>query len=94
MIDEMKLKEKLGLDVFKTGGAAHIKIKPGREKDPRLKKAIAVCPAGLYRENEGGEVTLTIDGCLECGSCRLACGTEVLDWHYPEGEVGVQYRFG
>ena len=94
MIDEMKLKGKLGLDVFKPGAAAHIMIRPGREKDPRLKRAILVCPAGLYRENEHGCVVLTIDGCLECGTCRLACGTEVLDWHYPEGGAGVQYRFG
>ncbi len=88
------LKAKLGLDVFKPDKEAHIRIKPGMEKDPRLKRAILVCPAGLYRENEKGEVELTIDGCLECGTCRLACGTEVLDWNYPGGGSGVQFRFG
>jgi len=90
----MGLKAKLGLNVFKPGKEAHIKIKPGMEKDPRLKRAVLVCPAGLYRENEAGEIEFTIDGCLECGTCRLACGTEVLDWNYPEGDTGVQYRFG
>lgn len=94
MSEVMELKAKLGLDVFKPGEEAHIKIRPGMEKDPRLKKAILVCPAGLYSENEKGEVVLTIDGCLECGTCRLACGTEVLDWNYPDGGTGVQFRFG
>jgi ferredoxin like protein len=62
----MGLKAKLGLDVFKHDKEPHIKIKPGMEKDARLKKAVLVCPAGLYSENAAGEVELTIDGCLEC----------------------------
>jgi len=94
MTEVIGLKAKLGLDVFKAGSDAHIKIRPGMEKDPRLKKAVLLCPAGLYSENEEGEVVLTIDGCLECGTCLLACGNEVLDWNYPDGGIGVQFRFG
>ena len=88
------LKAKLGLDVFKEDNEFHIKIKEGYAKDIRLKKAILVCPAGLYSENENGEVVISVDGCLECGTCLLACGAEVLDWHYPGGGAGVQFRFG
>ncbi|HWP97996.1 MAG TPA: 4Fe-4S dicluster domain-containing protein [Syntrophomonadaceae bacterium] len=88
------LKAKLGVDVFKPAAQPHIRIKPGMERDPRLKRAVLVCPAGLYNENSAGEVEFTIDGCLECGTCRLACGTEVLDWSYPPGGNGVQFRFG
>lgn len=94
MSETLGLKSKLGLNVFKEDSQRHIVIKPGMEKDPRLKRAILVCPAGLYSENENGEVELTIDGCLECGTCRLACGTDVLDWNYPAGGAGVQFRFG
>ncbi|CFY03058.1 Ferredoxin-like, FixX [Syntrophomonas zehnderi OL-4] len=94
MSELMGLKAKLGLDVFKHDKEAHIKIKPGMEKDPRLKRAVWVCPAGLYSENDQGEVELTIDGCLECGTCRIACGIEVLEWNYPNGGCGVQFRFG
>ncbi|MGE5423545.1 MAG: ferredoxin family protein [Ignavibacteriales bacterium] len=93
MSEARSMKAKLGLNVFKPG-ERHINIKPGFEKDPRLKAAVYVCPAGLYSINEQGEVELDIDGCLECGTCRIACGTEVLDWNYPVGEVGVQFRFG
>jgi ferredoxin like protein len=94
MSESVELKAKLGLDVFKPGREAHIKIRPGMEKDNRLKPMVRICPAGCYSENEKTEVTLTIDGCLECGTCRLACGMEVLDWNYPEGGTGVQFRFG
>ncbi len=94
MSDSELLKTKLGLNVFKPGGEPHIKIRPGREKDPRLLQAIRVCPAGLYSKTDKGGVVLTIDGCLECGTCRFVCGDEVLEWHYPEGGTGVQFRFG
>jgi ferredoxin like protein len=94
MSELMGLKAKLGLDVFKHDKEPHIKIKPGMEKDARLKKAVLLCPAGLYSENAAGEVEFTIDGCLECGTCRIACGTEVLDWNYPNSGCGVQFRFG
>lgn len=94
MSQELNLKEKLGLNVFKPDKEHHIIIKPGKEKDPALLKAILVCPAGLYSLGPEGEVELTIDGCLECGTCRIACGTDILDWNYPAGGSGVQYRFG
>ena len=94
MSDIMGLKAKLGLDVFKHDSEPHIKIKPGMERDPRLKRAVLVCPAGLYSVNAEGEVELTIDGCLECGTCRLVCGNDNLEWAYPEGGCGIQLRFG
>jgi ferredoxin like protein len=94
MSEIMGLKAKLGLDVFKADQEFHIKIIPGKEKDPHLKKAILACPAGLYSENDKGEVVISVDGCLECGTCLLACGEELLEWHYPSGGSGVQFRFG
>lgn len=94
MSEPINLKAKLGKNVFKPDKSRHINIKPGMEKDPRLRAAVLVCPAGLYSINEKGEVELDIDGCLECGTCRIACGTEVLDWNFPSGEAGVQFRFG
>lgn len=94
MSEAMGLKAKLGLNVFKEDKEFHIKIVAGKEKDARLKKAIIVCPAGLYSENENGEVVVSVDGCLECGTCLLACGEGLLEWHYPAGGSGVQFRFG
>lgn len=94
MSSPSNMKAKLGKNVFKSGKERHIRIRPGFEKDLRLKAALYVCPAGLYSENPAGEIELEIDGCLECGACRIACGTEVLEWEYPAGGFGVQFRFG
>ncbi|NLO28910.1 MAG: hypothetical protein GX113_12170 [Actinobacteria bacterium] len=94
MSEVMGLKAKLGLNVFKEDKEFHIRIKPGREKDERLKKAVIVCPSGLYSANDAGDVEISVDGCLECGTCLIACGEEVLEWHYPSGGAGVQFRFG
>jgi ferredoxin like protein len=88
------LKEKLGKDVFKPGADRHIGIRPGLEQDPRLRRAVLLCPSGLYALGDDGAVTLTLEGCLECGTCRIACGPEVLEWTYPPGGAGVQFRFG
>ena len=94
MSERLNLKSKLGLDVFKHDNSPHITIKAGMARNEKLKEVIKICPAGLYHLNEKGEVELNLDGCLECGSCRIWCGTELLDWNYPSGGAGVQYRFG
>ena len=93
MSEVLGLKEKLGRNVFKHSEHRHINIKEGREKDPQLKKAVLVCPAGLYIVNDDGEMELTIDGCLEGGTCRLGCGPELLEWNYPDGGAGVRFPF-
>jgi len=94
MSDTTNIKAKLGLNVFKESGPFHIEIKPGMLEDPRLQTCVRICPAGLYSLDEEGGIVLSTDGCLECGTCKITCGNEVLTWNYPEGACGVQYRFG
>lgn len=58
-------------------------------------KLIRVCPAGLYREDDNGERAFDYAGCLECGTCRIACeATIVKKWNQPAAFCGVSYRFG
>jgi len=87
------IKGKLSLDVFKEGGDFHIEIKTEKLDDARLLACVKLCPAELYLQDEKG-VSLSTDGCLECGTCKIICGDEILSWNYPEGATGVQYRFG
>ncbi|MCL1846992.1 MAG: 4Fe-4S dicluster domain-containing protein [Coriobacteriia bacterium] len=94
MTETLNLKAKLGLDVFKEGGPFHIQINAGKQDDPRLLTCVRLCPAGLYSLDEQGVISLSQDGCLECGTCKIICGDELLTWAYPEGASGVQYRFG
>lgn len=94
MSGSSNVKAMLGLNVFKEGKRFHIAIKSGKEKDAVLRRAVLACPAGLYSQNPDGIYEICADGCLECGTCLIACGSDVLDWRYPDGLSGVQYRFG
>ena len=63
--------------------------------DAEFDKLIMVCPGGLDRRDEDGKKTFDYAGCLECGTCRIACGdTIVKKWENPQPTMGVEYRFG
>ena len=90
----MSIDARLGLNVFKEEGEFPIKINPDKANDPGLLACVRLCPASLYNLDEDGVVVLSTDGCLECGTCKIICGNQVLSWTYPEGASGVQFRFG
>lgn len=53
------------------------------------------CPAGCWMIQEDGKrLDLVVDGCLECGTCRLVCDEDNVDWNYPRGGFGVLFKFG
>ena len=58
-------------------------------------KLVRVCPAALYKIDEDGKKSFDYAGCLECGTCHIACeGTIVKKWENPRPTMGVEYRFG
>lgn len=73
---------------------AHIELVD--DPDPaEFDKLIMVCPAALYKRDEEGAISFDYAGCLECGTCRIACGdTIVKRWVNPGPTMGVEYRFG
>ncbi len=93
----VKVEEKLFQNRYLVdAGNPHIRI-----KDPDIcehkcttKQCTVCCPAGCYTL-DGDKVVLIADGCLECGTCRIIC-TEFrnLDWEYPRGGYGIQFKFG
>jgi ferredoxin like protein len=52
-----------------------------------------VCPAQCYVLADG-RVEFNYEGCLECGSCRIACDAQAIDWKYPRGGFGIHLRYG
>ncbi len=91
----MNVESKLGLDVFKIDTEPHIIIDQEicRAKC-QVRYCLHVCPAELYTVGEQGEIQVNFEGCLECGTCHIACPHDALAWHYPRAGHGVQYRFG
>ena len=57
------------------------------------KPCIVCCPAGCWRLEEG-KVDVVVDGCLECGTCRVVCTPGNVDWDYPRGGYGILFKFG
>ncbi len=56
---------------------------------------VRVCPAALYEySEEAGKMVVEDAGCLECGTCLIACRAGALAWRYPRGGCGVRYRYG
>lgn len=92
---EVNVDEKLGLDKYEVDeGNPHIVLKDAYS-DEEFDKLVLACPAGLYKRDEDGKKTFDYAGCLECGTCRFLCEGTVLDsWNYPQGTMGVEYRFG
>lgn len=51
------------------------------------------CPAKCYTWNgETGVLSVVYENCLECGTCYVICDSEAIDWSYPRGGCGVNYR--
>jgi ferredoxin like protein len=91
----MKVEEKIALNAMKNDRESHIAIDQERCARCTARVCIAVCPGRLYSLNEEtGEMVVEYAGCLECGTCMIACTNGAITWDYPGGDFGVQYRYG
>lgn len=74
----------------------HIKV--SRELCARCdeKPCLFICPAGVYKESpeDPNLIIVSHENCLECGTCRRICPEKAIEWRFPEGGMGVKYRFG
>jgi ferredoxin like protein len=93
----MNVEAKLAVDKFDVDEEnAHI-VLASTSGIPRstLELLVRGCPADLYSLNADGSLDFDYAGCFECGTCYvLAHGTAVEQWHYPRGEMGIEYRRG
>lgn len=90
----VNIKEKLALNTYKTGKTSHLKVKKELCKDCTIRCCLTVCPARVYSLDEQNEIRIEFEGCLECGTCLIACPREAIEWSYPEGGLGVQFKYG
>ena len=87
--------ELLALDKYEVDEeSAHIELVDDPD-DEEFLKLVRVCPAALYKVDGDGKRSFDYAGCLECGTCRIACeGTVVRKWENPRPTMGVEYRYG
>jgi ferredoxin like protein len=93
----MKVEEKLFQNRYVVDeGRPHIRISEEDAAAGPLKALVHICPAGCWSLQPDGQLTGTLDGCFECGTCRIvasASGQEI-EWSYPRGGFGILYKFG
>lgn len=98
MSDETKIPSAdafLAVDKFNVDeGHPHIKLVDDPD-DIEFRKLVNLCPAALYRYGDDGSKQFDCAGCLECGTCRIACGDTIIKrWEFPRPTMGVEYRYG
>jgi len=96
VVKEVNIDEKIGcVKFFVDEEYVHLKI---RSKEVcfycKDKPCLSFCPAGVYKLGGSGEIVVSYQACLECGSCRVGCPYRNIEWDYPRGGFGVNYKFG
>lgn len=91
----VNVEEKLFQNRYRVdAGRPHIRVKDESICTTcELKPCTVCCPAGCWRL-DAGNIELVVDGCLECGTCRIVCAPGNVDWNYPRGGFGILYKFG
>ncbi|TVQ39295.1 MAG: ferredoxin family protein, partial [Geminicoccaceae bacterium] len=52
-------------------GRPHVQIHRRAVDSDELRSLVQLCPAGCYVKNERGRIEVSLDGCMECGTCRI-----------------------
>lgn len=90
----LTIEDKLGKNKYSVDEHnPHIVLNKEACKTCLTKPCVRACPAGFYKLNNG-EISFDYAGCLECGTCRVICPDNAIEWNYPRGTFGINYRFG
>ncbi len=91
---EVNIKDKLALDTFKPAKESHLKLNQELCRGCKVRCCLFVCPARVYTMDRQSEIHIEFEACLECGTCLIACPHNAIQWNYPQGGFGVQFRYG
>ena len=92
-LEELSVEQRLNLNSFATDKESHITVnhKLCKERDAQI--LLRICPAACFTM-KAGELVFSRLGCLECGACRAATSPGAIEWNFPKGGFGIQYRYG
>ena len=97
---EMNVEAKLGLLNYKKGPESHVSIRNAGPDSPCVtvckdRPCTTVCPAKVYEwEEHQGKILVAYENCMECGAARALCPYDNIEFDWPKGGFGVQYRYG
>lgn len=88
----VNIDDKLYMDRYNVDIHPHLAVKNQDIcKKCESKSCTTFCPARVY-EWKNDRIIVGFEGCLECGACRIGCPHDNIDWKYPRGGFGVQFR--
>lgn len=97
ILDPAAIERKLALNTYNVDSErAHIRIIDNQVCLSCIRQqCINCCPATCYAPQDDGTVLFSYEGCVECGTCRIVCNEfDNIEWTYPRGGFGIQYRLG
>jgi ferredoxin like protein len=91
----LSIPEKTARNKYELDEKPHIRVdSSGVCASCAKKPCTTVCPAGVYTyDAANGAINVDHAGCLECGTCVVACVLGGLTWEYPVGGFGILYRY-
>ena len=88
-----KTEDKLALNKYDVDNEVHIRLKENECRECHVRPCLYVCPAGCFKKVED-HITFSFEGCLECGSCRIVCDKDAVEWTLPRAGFGICYQYG
>jgi ferredoxin like protein len=92
-MNPMSIEDKLAVNKYDIDRDIHIKIREDICEACDGHYCLYACPAECFRLEEG-RIIFSYEGCLECGSCRIACDRGAIDWILPRPGFGICYEYG
>ncbi len=84
---------RLKLSRYILAGESHIKVDYEKCRKCPHRACLTACPAQCYLPHEEQGVVFNYENCLECGTCYVICDQKALQWEYPKGGCGINYRW-
>lgn len=90
--NKVNIDDKLYLNSYKVDTTSHLAIKDQTVCEKcKDKPCTEICPAHVYQLKDD-KIVISYDGCLECGACRIGCPYNNIEWKFPRGGFGIQFR--
>jgi ferredoxin like protein len=92
-MNPISIEDKLAVNKYDIDRDVHIKVREDICQACDGHYCLYACPADCFKLVEG-HITFSYEGCLECGSCRIACDKEAIEWLLPRPGFGICYEYG
>lgn len=92
-MSDASVQDKLAVNKFDIDKDVHILIDEDICSRCDHRRCLYACPANCYTL-EDNHITYSYEGCLECGSCRIACDKGSVQWILPRPGFGVCFQYG